>query len=94
MSKKRHDPVRSFVRNKKSGAIGVIMCNDLGGGVYRGHMDCWFGHILEDGTPLVLQVLTDNYEPVECPLGITEQEFSRVGHTGTHTNLDAVARLP
>lgn len=61
--------VRQFVR-VDDGRIGVVIANESAGGVYRGHCDMWFGKFLEDGSPLVEQLLvTDNWKAIDAPLG-------------------------
>lgn len=60
--------VRQFVK-VSDGRIGVVMANELSGGVFRGHCDMWFGEF-KDGQPHVEQLLVvENWEEVEAPLG-------------------------
>jgi len=64
--------VRSFIKTK-NGDIGVIIANDMSGGVFRGHADVWLGGF-KDGKPLVLQILMDGVEEIEAPLGLLPGE--------------------
>ena len=62
--------VRQFVK-VSDGRIGVVMANELAGGVFRGHCDMWFGES-RDGQPHVEQLLVEeNWEEIEAPLGET-----------------------
>lgn len=63
--------LRDFVQ-VSDGRIGLIVSNDLGGGVFRGHYDIWFGEI-KDGTPVVEQLCQANdWQLVERPIGETK----------------------
>ena len=72
--------VRAFVRHRTSGQIGVLVTNDTGGGVFRGHFDGWFGSV-KNGEPIVLQVLASNYEEIPAPTGRSVLDADKNAHT-------------
>lgn len=75
--------LRDFVK-VSDGRIGLIVANDSGGGVFRGHYDLWFGKI-KDGKPVVEQLCRQkDWELVERPLG----EFDSTPDNQGHNNLD------
>ncbi len=54
------------------GKIGAVIRNETCGGVFRGHVDLWFGEVTEDGSPCLFQVLTGDCELVpddKIPVG-------------------------
>ena len=61
------EPLRDFVRYK-DGRIAAVVRNDQAGGVFRGHVDIWFGAVTGDPTkpplPVLKQVLTSDCEPI------------------------------
>lgn len=60
--------VRQFVK-VSDGRIGVVIANELSGGVLRGHCDMWFGE-LKNGQPHVEQLLvSEDWEEIEAPIG-------------------------
>ncbi len=61
--------IRQFVK-VSDGRIGVVIANEVSGGVFRGHCDMWFGEIGENG-PIIEQLFVgDDWETVEAPIGI------------------------
>lgn len=62
--------IRDFVtyNGKKhpdlKGKVGVVIRNETCGGVFRGHVDLWFGEV-NDGSPRLLQVYVGDCELVE-----------------------------
>lgn len=60
--------LRDFVK-VSDGRIGLIVANDLGGGVLRGHADMWFGEVKDDA-PVVEQLcVNDDWVVVKRPVG-------------------------
>ena len=70
--------LRDFVRYKPMhGALAIIVRNDSCGGVFRGHCDIWLGQV-EDGKPVVYQVLASDCEPLDqkdIPIGKSAAEL-------------------
>ena len=60
--------LRDFIR-MDDGRLGLIVANDLNGGVFRGHADIWFGATELDGTPHVEQLPVSRMALVNCPIG-------------------------
>lgn len=65
-----------FVRYAKSEGdepkLGLIVRNDLHGGVFRGHADVWFGDVDDNGCPVITMVSVSCCTPLdddEAPLG-------------------------
>ena len=53
---------------------GIVIRNENTGGVFRGHVDLWFGGMNADSRPDIMQVLVDDCEPIdpeEIPFGKT-----------------------
>lgn len=69
--------VRQFIK-VSDGRIGVVMANEMAGGVYRGHCDLWFGQFKKDGSPIIEQLcINENWTTVACPLGMTKRELEK-----------------
>ena len=69
--KMKEKTIRDFVMYQ--GKLGAVIRNDSCGGVFRGHVDLWFGDVGKDGSPILYQVLTEDCYLVpqdEIPLGI------------------------
>lgn len=52
--------------------MGVIIRNEACGGVFRGHVDLWFGEMNGDGSPRLVQVFAGFCELVpdeKIPIG-------------------------
>lgn len=60
--------LRDFIR-MDDGRLGLIVANDLQGGVLRGHADVWFGGTEPDGLPDVEQLPVARMKRVDCPVG-------------------------
>jgi len=65
----KNERLRDFVM-VSDGRIGLILANDLCGGVFRGHCRIWFGEFSDNNTPIVEHLcISKDWKVVECPIG-------------------------